>query len=584
MCGIIAYSGRDDAIPYLIEGIKELEYRGYDSFGCVFENDDGLQILKDVGTVSKVLEEIGIDRYSAKRGIFHTRWATHGGISSKNAHPISDCSGDIAVVHNGIIENWEELRSQLTEHTFRSDTDTEVISHLIEDKMHSGSSLKESVISVGNLITGSSSFVVIRKGSSEMVAYKKGSPLVLAIGENGIFVSSDVPSVLKYTRKVVYLHDGDIVVFSDSDYEITDNSDADLLHEVVEVNLDLNQTSKGEYAYYMEKEILEQPSLWMTFEKYPADTILNAAHMIKSCRRLFLVASGSSFYAAKYGAMKLRQSGIDSLALQPQELESHSLLMSGKDVVILISQSGETADLISTLPLIENNKKIGIINVEGSKIATTVDLLLKMNAGPEKGVAATKTMTSTMFILTLLTYAVQDQYAIGMERLKAFNKSVYNFIVPSVMESIEKVSDLLYTMNDVFFVGRGSSYVLAQEGALKMKEISYLHAEAIDLATMKHGPLALVSKGTKVVTVVGNGDMKDSLYNLEEIRSRGAEIIGISESRSSVFDRFLRTPELSEFSFAPALMVMQLLAYKVAVKKGLDPDKPRNLAKSVTVK
>lgn len=584
MCGIIAYSGRDNAIPYLTEGIKELEYRGYDSFGCAFEDGDGLQILKGVGTVHTVTENVGINRYFANRGVFHTRWATHGGVSETNAHPMADCSGRIAVSHNGIIENWKEIKAQLTRHSFHSDTDSEVIPHLIEDQINSGSGFKEAVEFVGEHLVGSSSFIVIREGSEEMAAYKNGSPLILAIGENGIFVSSDVPSVLRYTRNIVYLHDGDLVVFSGSSYEITNKRRGHLPHRVVTVDLDINQASRGEYAFYMEKEILEQPSLWRAFEKYPTDSLLSAAKIIREGRRVFMIASGSSFYAAAYGAMKLRHFGVDSLALQPQELQSHSPLMSEKDVVIIISQSGETADLISIFPLIENNKKIGIVNVEGSRIATAVNLLLQMKAGPERGVAATKTLTSTLFILTLLCYATRDNFEQGLKQLMAFNKSVYNFTVPSVMDSIEEVADLLYTMNDVYFVGKGSSFVLAQEGALKMKEISYLHAEAIDLATMKHGPLALVSNGTKVVAVVGNEDMKDSLYNLEELRSRGAEIIGIGESESAAFDKFLRIPDLSEYSFAPALMVMQLLAYKVALKKGLDPDRPRNLAKSVTVK
>lgn len=584
MCGIIGYSGKDNAIPYLINGIKELEYRGYDSFGCAVESKNELVIEKGVGAVSKVISSTGISKLVSKRGIFHTRWATNGRVSERNAHPVTDCSGKLAVAHNGIIENWKELKRRLASHSFRSNTDTEVLAHLIEELMGNGLSPLKAVKQAGSMIDGASSFVVMGSNTNEIIAFKKGSPLILALGQNGIFISSDVPSILRYTKRVIYLHDGDLVSFTDSSYKIENIYDPKATHPELEVSLEIKSTSKGKYGTYMEKEIHEQPELWKSMENYPIDKIQKAVRLIEHNKRVYLIASGTSYHASLFGSMLLRKAGVNALAIQPQEYESYAPFVTSEDVIILISQSGETADIISILPQIQRNKKIGIVNVERSHIASKVDLLLEMNSGLEKGVAATKTMTSTLMILTALASSVSDKNESYLADLKLLNKRVYDFLVPSVIESIDDITSLICGENDIYFVGKGFGHVLAQEGALKMKEISYVHAESIDLATVKHGPLALFSDGTKVIAVIANGSMKESSYNLEEVKARGAFIIGISDSRSYLFDRFIRVPSVKSYSFAPILMALQLLALKVAVKKGLDPDRPRNLAKSVTVR
>ena len=582
MCGIIGYAGNDNAIPYLLTGIKDLEYRGYDSFGIGFIQDNKIIIKKDIEKIDNVITKYRLYEYSSNIGIAHTRWATHGKIEQRNAHPITDCNNEIAVVHNGMIENWDKLKKSLKNHRFVSDTDTEVIAHLVEEKLHNGKSLLDSVSEIFNILEGSSSFVILSLKNKEIVAVKKGSPLVFGIGKNGYFISSDIPSIIRFTKKVIYLTDGDIVLFNKDHYEIKNVLKNDVIHEIHEVDLDINDAEKGRYKYFMEKEIFEQLKLWSKFEDYDTNKLKECISLIKDSKKVYIIGAGSSYYASLFGAMLLRSEGIDSIAIEPQDLENYSRVIKKEDLFIIVSQSGETYDIINVMPLIKENKKIGIINVEGSTLSRLVDIFIKMDAGIEKAVAATKSMMNTMIIFTILYSCISGK---DFKRdLKLLNLNKYNMIVPSVEEILEKVSSHLATENEIYYTGRDYAFPLALEGALKMKEISYIHAEAINLSTIKHGPLALISNNSSIIAIVTPESEKIAINNLEELKARGAYIIGISQRPLEQFDVFIRTVDGGIFSYAPILFILQLLAYKVAVKKGLDPDKPRNLAKSVTVK
>lgn len=584
MCGIIGYNGTDNAIPYLVEGIKNLEYRGYDSFGCAFDSNGKLSVKKDAGRISSVLSKYPLDGESSNRGIFHTRWATHGEVNRVNAHPQLDCSGNIAVVHNGIIENLEELKNSLQNHRFVSGTDTEVISHLIEEEMKKGKSLENAIISAANKVKGSSSFAVISSADDSIYAVKNGSPLVLGVSGSGTFVSSDVPSFLKYTNKVVFMHDGEIAAIRRNGYSIKSMIGKDQDHPVKTVNFSYEEIDRGRYKHFMEKEILEQPALIRRLLENSLPAIKKASKLINKKATVYISGSGSSFYAASIGANMMIKNGIKSVAVQSQDLPSYRRTMSKNDVVIIVSQSGETADLINSLPSVKDLKKIGLINVKGSTLSNSVDYNIDMSAGQEIAVAATKTFIMSAIILTLLAY-----YAAGNEEeilpdLKLLSLNVYNIFVPSLYKAIDKAVRILKNKDGLFFIGRGVDYISAQEAALKVKEIAYAHAEAIDGAMFKHGPLALVQRDLYVVSLITKKNASTTSNNIDEIKSRGGKVIGISEESDKSFDFFIRSQPAGVFSFVTQIIISQLLAYKLSIAKGIDPDHPRNLAKSVTVK
>lgn len=584
MCGIISYYGSDNAIENLIQGIKALEYRGYDSFGCAIIEGESLNVYKNVGSVDKVVNQFLISEMKSSKAIFHTRWATHGGIEQRNSHPHTDCNEKIAVVHNGIIENWAHLKKGLLGHTFKSDTDTEIIPHMIEEYLERGDDLYLAVESVVKKIVGMSSFIVMHLDYPYMVAYKNGSPLVMGIGENGVFVSSDVPSLLNFTKKFIFLHDGDIVRFANKEYSITNLTKTNYDYPVETVNMNPINLSKGNHNHYMEKEILEQPVAWQKFENVDKSALKKASEIISASEKVYIIGSGSSYYAALIGSKLFLSNGIHATAVNGEELIEHSNVIDDKCVFIVISQSGETADLISSLTHFNNVKKIGIINVPSSSLARSVDILLKMRAGVEKAVPSTKSFTNTLVILSLLSSILEGNEKLNSRELHLANNEIHNFLVPSVLNAIDSAAKIIYKMRSMFLAGRNNCYLYALEGALKLKECTYIHSEALDLSALKHGPLALIDNYTWVTVILSKENMMESLMNVQELKSRGAKIIGISPENHELFDKFIRVPELGSYSFLPIIMVLQLLAYKIAVLKNINPDMPRNLAKSVTVR
>ncbi len=584
MCGIIAYNGQDDAIPYLLEGIRNLEYRGYDSFGCAIDSPVGIIIKKDIGRVDDVINKYKIQNFSSNKAIFHTRWATHGGVKTENAHPMIDCMHRIAVAHNGIIENWAELKESLGTHKFISDTDTEVLSHLIEEKLSRGSDIQSAVKDTFNQIKGSSSFIVLDKQSEDLIAVKKGSPLVLGIAKNGNFLSSDVPSFVRHTNKVVYLSDGDMVVLGKRGYTITNLMNRDVNHDVSTVNLSAKHAEKGDYEHFMIKEIMEQLAQMKSLESADFGNVTRAAELVKNAKLVYLIGAGTSYHTALLGAKVLRENGIKSAAVQGQDLITYRNVISEDDVFIVISQSGETADIINAMPLISKNKKIGIINSEGSTLTKDVDIFIPIDAGPEKAVASTKSFTLSSVYVTLIAMFAAGKKEEALRDLKLLNINMYNLLVPSVLSAIDKAAEKIKGLEDVFFLGRDSDYIMALEGALKLKEVSYIHAEAIDAATFKHGPLALISDKTYAVALVSESTRNDTLYNLQEVKARGGNIIGVSDKNENVFDMFIRAQNGGAFGFVTQSIILQLLAYKTSILKGINPDRPKNLAKAVTTK
>ncbi len=584
MCGIIGYNGKENSIPLILEGIKNLEYRGYDSFGCAFDGKSGnIEIRKDAGRINKIITDYAIDQESSTRGIAHTRWATHGEVTKENAHPLTDCTGKIAVVHNGIIENFEELKNSLPQHTFSSSTDTEVLPHLIEEEMKKGSSFEDAVISTASKIKGFSSFVAMNAGSDNIIAVKSGSPLVLGINDKGVFVSSDVPSFLKHTNKVIYLFDGDIISINKDGFKVL-KSNNEGKHKVHLVNFSASDVDKGNYKHFMLKEIMEQQKLIFKLVNSDLSFLREVGNAVSIAKKIYLVGSGTSFHVALLTANLFRDLGREAVAIQPQDIYNYSKIIGKDDIFILISQSGETMDMIEALPLIKENKKIGILNTEGSSLSNSVDYFVNINAGHEKGVAATKTFTMSAVYSFLIAMFSAGEEKEASNDLNLLNINLYNLFVPSVYDTIKKVAVELKTKDSVFYLGRGNDYIAAMEAALKMKEISYIHAEAIDSTTFKHGPLALISKGVYSVALVSDRFKDMEINNLKEIKARNGKIIGIANENMDVFDVFIRSQPAGIFSFVPQVIISQLLAYYVSISKHIDPDHPRNLAKAVTTK
>jgi len=588
MCGIVGYVGREKATPILLDSTKKLEYRGYDSVG-MSTIDDGIKILKGIGRIDDVNNRLNFHSLSGNIGISHTRWATHGGVTDYNAHPQTDCDDRIAVVHNGIIDNYSELRSELIKkgHKFKSDTDTEIISHLIEDFMDRGKGLREAVIEASKTIQGLFAFLVIKDGNEKIIACKNKCPLVLGIGEEENFVASDVISFLNHTNKAVFLDDNEIAEITKNDFRVFDIHGKPITKDINYIDWSPEEAQKSGYKHFMLKEISEQVE---TIEKaigHDRKTIEKIANMINDAYGIFFVACGTSYHAclsAGYIFSSITKKHVN--VFLASEFPNFSHFLTKNTLMIAVSQSGETADVLEAVRAAKEKglKVISLLNVMGSSLMRMSDFSLLLNAGPEICVLATKSFTSQLALIYLLAYACAGRYEEGKEKLKEVAERVENIISPENVKKIKKLAKNLKDKNDIYLIGRGLSYSTTLEGALKLKEVSYIHAEGLAGGELKHGTLALIEKGTPCIAIVPNNGMKkDILSNAMEIKSRGGYIIGIANEDNEIFDYSIIVPEVE---MHPILMIIpiQLLAYHLAVERGCDPDKPRNLAKSVTVK
>ncbi len=585
MCGIVGYIGFRSAKEVLLKSLKRLEYRGYDSAGVAIVNGK-INIAKKKGYIDSLEFE-----FDGTLGIGHTRWATHGVPEDRNAHPFLDCKGDIAIVHNGIIENYMVLKEELVNkgHKFTSDTDSEVIAHLIEE--HYQGNFKEAFLKAVRELKGSFAIVAINKNERKIMAAKKDSPLVIGVGDHENFVASDIPAFLEYTNRVIVMKDGEISEITDDIVHFYDFNGRNIEKNVEIINWSIEDAEKSGYPHFMLKEIFEQPrALDSTLH-----SLLSRNDMDFDFERVTIVACGTSYHAGLVGKYL-----IEDLLQIPVDVYYASEYRYRPDVVedslaIFITQSGETADTIAAArkAKVSGNETLAITNVVGSSITSYVDRVLYTNAGPEIGVAATKTFTAQL--LALEYFAIRAGESMG----KLSVSQVRNFInslrkIPLYVENTLNLNDIIeneakkiHKNKDMFFIGRSMSYPIALEGALKMKEISYIHAEGYPAGELKHGPLALIEKGIPVIALVPEDiTYHKMLSNIKEVSARNAYVIGVSSNMDvgKYVDTLIKVPETEPYlSPFVNVVVLQLLAYHAARLLGRDIDKPRNLAKSVTV-
>jgi glutamine---fructose-6-phosphate transaminase (isomerizing) len=605
MCGIVGYIGTRNATQVLISGLSKLEYRGYDSSGVAVHTGSKLEVRKNAGKLAVLQSELEQQSLIGTLGIGHTRWATHGKPNDVNAHPHASEDGQIVIIHNGIIENYLSLKEALISrgHVFKSETDSEVLAHLIEEK-YSGN-LEEAVRNALAEVRGAYGIVVTHVNHREIVAARTVSPLVMGVGENEKFLASDVPALLNYTRKVVFLHDGDMVVLNDSSYRIMDLQGNTVTREVSHIDWDAEAAEKGGFDTYMLKEIYEQPqALSNTLlgrlhdETGEVDLELNLDPA--SFKRISIIACGTAFYAGLVGEYLIEQ-----LARVPVEIDVASEyryrqpLVSENTLAIVISQSGETIDTLEALREAKKSgaKTLGIINAKGSSMTREVDDTLYIHAGPEIGVASTKaytSMVSAMLMLALWLGRARGTLNVstGAELLRGARelpRLVEEALSETRVANIKKIAEKYKDARDYLFLGRGVNSPTAYEGALKLKEISYIHAEAYAAGEMKHGPIALIDEKLPVVVIATDSVLLEkTISNIQEVRARGGKVIAVvsdgDTEASRHADDVIIVPKAHEM-VSPVVnaVAMQLLAYFTATALGKDVDKPRNLAKSVTV-
>lgn len=607
MCGIVGYVGSRSAAPILTDGLRRLEYRGYDSAGIAVQSGEGLRVRKLAGRVEALVESLSGEAIPGTSGIGHTRWATHGPPTSINAHPHTDCTAGYALVHNGIVENSDTLRTQLRDsgHRFESDTDTEVLVHLIEASP--GATLEEKVIAAFARVEGAYGVAVMwQDDPGKIVVAKNGSPVLIGVGVGEMFVASDAAAVLEHTRNVVYLNDGDIAVLTAGGYRVIDFAAREQMRDVSAIEWDLDAVELGGYPHFMLKEICEQAeSLRSTMRGrllFEEGTVrlggLNLSDgELKNIQRIVILACGTSWHAALVGRHVIEElTGIPVHVEYASEYRYRPGLTLPGTVTIVISQSGETADTLGAMRTARANgsRIIGIVNVVGSTIAREADGGIYLRAGPEIGVASTKAFTSQIVALVLFALYVGRRRGLSLVQGQELVYELARLpeLADQVLELGPEVKELAreYSAADNFlYLGRGVNFPVALEGALKLKEISYIHAEGYPAAEMKHGPIALIDENMPVVFVAPDDHVyKKVLSNMQEVKARDGRIIALTTSGNGdltgLADHQLQVPRTSPL-LSPIMssIPLQLLAYEIAVLRGCDVDRPRNLAKSVTV-
>jgi glucosamine--fructose-6-phosphate aminotransferase (isomerizing) len=595
MCGIVGYVGNEQARDILLAALKRLEYRGYDSAGIAVVGKT-VQVYKSVGNISTM--EKGLPELKGTRGIAHTRWATHGAPSTKNAHPFVDCKGNIALAHNGILENYEELKRELASkgHTFTSETDTEVLVHLIES--HYDGNLEKAVRAALKKVRGSFAIVVVDKDENKIVGARKESPMVIGVGQKANYIASDVPALLKYTNRVIYLDDGELVVIEPNSVKVTNFDGKPIKKEEHRIEWTIEDAEKGGYAHFMLKEIHEQPKAILdTLIGRIPDLNLGLENLSRDISKVALIACGTAYHAAMVGKYMIeRLANLPSSAHIASEFRFSPSVDPGT-LAIVISQSGETLDSLMAL---REAKRLGcrtlaVCNVTGSTLTREADFTFMTRAGPEIGVAASKTFsTQLVAVLLIATQLGRERGMLDPEEVRHLITEMRQLPrqVQSVLDNsgaVKLTAEWISSAKDVFFIGRNLNYPIALEGALKLKEISYIHAEGYPAGELKHGPIALFTKETPVIACAVRDVTYDKILgNIRESSARGTPVIAIGFEGDSDLQRYadlvLQIPKVHEI-FAPILIsvVFQLLAYYVALSKGCPIDMPRNLAKSVTV-
>ena len=607
MCGIVGYLGTKNASEVIVDGLSKLEYRGYDSAGVAVCNDGELEIRKFKGRLAVLAEDIEKNEMKGHLGIGHTRWATHGEPSDVNSHPHFNMDKTIAVVHNGIIENYMELKEELKEDgvEFKSETDTEVIAHLV-DKYYEGNLLDAVYKTVARLRGAYALGVICKDNEDELVAVRKDSPLIAGVGEGENFIASDIPALLKYTRKVYFLENGEVVHIKGNELKIYDAERNPVEKEIYDVKWDIEAASKGGYDCFMLKEINEQPEgVKNTLERRldeNGNIVLDGIHLTKedldSINRIYIVACGTAYHAGLLGKNALEKYlKVPVITDIASEFRYSDNFVDEHSLVILVSQSGETADTLAVLrdSKAKGAKILAITNVVGSSISREADEVFYTWAGPEIAVASTKAYTTqiTSLYMIALNFALEkgtitrEEYLSTIEKMKELPEKIQKVL--DNQDKIKETAERIVSKEHVFFLGRGVDYSLAMEGSLKLKEVSYIHSEAFAAGELKHGTIALIEEGTPVISIATQENLFEKMVsNMQEVKARGAFVASIAQEHNrsveKVSDEVIYIPNCDDM-LVPivAVVPMQLLAYYVSTMKGLDVDKPRNLAKSVTV-
>ena len=586
MCSIIGYLGDSPAAPILVKGLKRMEYRGYDSVGVATFSGNQILVRKGVGKVMEVNNTVKLDMLSGKVGIGHTRWATHGIVTEVNAHPHPSSSGKIAIVHNGIIDNYAELKKDLQEkgYNFKSETDSEAIANLLQYNLDQTKDIKKSMMQTALELKGNYAFVAVFDDGT-LTAARLHEPLIVGIGKDGYFISSDVLGFVEHTDEVIYPDNREFIIIDSSGLKIFDFEGNPVQHQITKVSKELADAYKGDYAHFTLKEISDQPT---TILKAGDNTKLEldlVTKHLKHAKNLYITGSGTSYNAAlvakhlfsKYAKIKIEP-------IISSEVQFSSTHFDDQSILIALSQSGESADVLEAVKIAQKDgaKIISIVNIMTSSLVQMSSISIGLNCGPEIGVAATKSFTSQLAIL----YKIADKLCNGGVGLD-FNKVSES--ISKVLSDHSKIQDIakkLKNVSDIYVLGRGIHYPIASEASLKLKELTYIHAEGLPGGELKHGPLALMDSNVYVIIINPNDSTyADTLASAHEIKARGAKIIGISDVPNAVYDYWIEVPTIDE-SLLPLIEIIpiQLLAYYSALEKDTDPDYPRNLAKSVTVK
>ena len=606
MCGIVGYCGSKPASGILLEGLRRLEYRGYDSAGICVGTDIGFNVIKKTGKI-RDLKAIVPEESFGRNGIGHTRWATHGSVTDVNAHPHTDCSEKISIVHNGIIENYNQLREKLAAkgHIFKSETDTEVIVHLLED-LYKGD-LTHAVRETVKHLKGTYGIVAMHCDNPNLlVGARNGSPLILGVGDNEMFIASDVNAMISYTKQVVYLEDGEIITNKPDGFEISDFHEKNISRQINEVDWEFESFEKGKFQHFMLKEIFEQKESIMRGMAGRLDVNLATGHLgglnmtseeLLHIERVIIVAAGTSFHAGLVASYLLESlARIPASAELASELRYRNPIIQKNTLYFVVSQSGETADTLYALRELKRKgaKVLGICNVVGSTIARETDGGVYIHSGPEIAVASTKAFTSQLVALYIFTLLMARMRDMSFEAGAEFANQMHS--LPDIIEKIlaktteiKKIAKKYSFARSFLFLGRGINYPVAMEGALKLKEISYIHAEGFSAAEIKHGPIALINEETPSLFLIPDDRLREKVIsNMKEVKARKGKVIAVAvegdKEVSQIADDVITVPHVSEYIYPFVMSVpLQLFAYYMALELGRDVDQPRNLAKSVTV-
>ncbi|MBM2818598.1 MAG: glmS [Nitrosarchaeum sp.] len=586
MCSIIGYYGLEIAAPVIVKGLKRMEYRGYDSVGVATEANNHIELKKGVGKVAEVNSMVHLDSLPGKMGIGHTRWATHGKVTDTNAHPHPSSTGKIAIVHNGIIENYKELKKELEKdgYSFKSETDSEVIANLLQKNYDITRDVKDTMIQTVSKLKGHYAFVAMFD-NGQLAAARFHEPLIVGVGLSNFFFSSDVLGFIEYTDDAIYIENGNFAIMSKDEFKIMDFNGESVKYQITKVSKEFADSYKGEYAHYTLKEIYEQNETILKAGERSEEAIIKAADFIRHAKNIYITGSGTSYNSAliakqifsKYAKIKVETIMSSELQFSPDIIEPNSIL-------IAISQSGESADVLEAVNTAKNVKCkiISIVNLLTSSLVRESDIAIGMNCGPEIGVAATKSFTSQLAVL----FKIIEKLSNNMVKIDfdEMSRSISKMLEDPT--KIKKIANEMKEISDIYVLGRGIHYPIAIEAALKLKELTYIHAEGIPGGELKHGPLALMDSGVLVIIINPNDSTYlDTLTSANQIKSRGAKIIGISDVPSDTYDYWVEIPKTSELTYIISEIIpIQLLSYYAALEKNTDPDYPRNLAKSVTVK